>query len=208
MTNEFACAARSGRMVAVNMWLQWILALFVRSKGGTRLRATDVARQRFRVWPTDVDMLGHMNNGRYLSYMDLARTDLTNRAGFSGPLQAAGIYAVVGQSTIAYRKSLDLWVQFDIETSVLGADERAIYIEQRFVVDGEIYARGVVQGRFIERGKGTASIERVREVLDAAGVDNAMPEVPEKVLLWVAANKLPSTRTPAPSTWRGDRTPR
>lgn len=195
-------------MSGVNMWLQWLLALFVRSKGRPRLGATDVARTSYRVWPTDIDLLGHMNNGRYLSYMDLARTDMLNRAGMAAPLQRAGIYAVVGQSTIAYRRSLDLWVTFDIESSVLGIDERAIYLEQRFVKDGQVYARGVVQGRFLQQGAGTVTTAKVAKVLSAAGVTTDFPPVPPVITAWISANKLPSTRAQAPSVWRGARVPK
>jgi YbgC/YbaW family acyl-CoA thioester hydrolase len=189
------------------MWLQWLMAMTVKSKGRPALGIDEVARTPFVVLPTDIDLLGHMNNGRYLSYMDLARVDMTNRTGMSAVLDKAGIYAVVGQSTMVYRRSLDLWQRFEIETAVQGADERAIYLQQRFVVDGEVHARGVVQGRFIERGVGTATIARVTEVLEAAGLSVVMPELDQRVHDWAEMNRLPSNRLPAPSVW-GGRTPR
>lgn len=191
----------------MNMWLQWLLAMTVKSRGRPALTMADVARTPFRVLPSDIDFLGHMNNGRYPSYMDLARVDMMNRAGVSAALSAAGIYPVVGMSSMVYRKSLDLFQAFDIETAVLGVDERAVYIVQRFVVDGEVYARGVVQGRFIERGVGTARVARVLEVLEAAGIDTAMPELPEQVAEWARLNALPPSRAAHRSEWDG-RVPR
>lgn len=191
----------------MNMWLQWLMAMTVKSKGRPALGIGEVARTPFMVLPTDIDLLGHMNNGRYLSYMDLARVDMMNRAGMAAVLDRAGIYAVVGQSTMVYRRSLDLWQRFEIETAVQGADERAIYLQQRFVVDGEVHARGVVQGRFIERGAGTASIARVIEVLEAAGMSVSLPELDQRVHDWAEMNRLPSNRAAAPSSW-GGRTPR
>ncbi|WP_413320850.1 thioesterase family protein [Agrococcus sp. 1P02AA] len=189
------------------MWVQWLLAMTVKSKGRPALGLDEVARTPFVVLPTDIDLLGHMNNGRYPSYMDLARVDMTVRTGMQAALERAGIYAVVGQSTMVYRRSLDLWQRFDIETAVLGADERAVYLQQRFVVDGELHARGIVQGRFIEKGVGTATVARVVEVLEAAGIRVALPELDERVREWAETNRLPSNRLPAPSTWSG-RTPR
>lgn len=189
------------------MWLQWLMAMTVKSKGRPALGIDEVARTPFVVLPTDIDLLGHMNNGRYLSYMDLARVDMTNRTGMSAVLDKAGIYAVVGQSTMVYRRSLDLWQRFEIETAVQGADERAIYLQQRFVVGGEVHARGVVQGRFIERGVGTATIARVTEVLEVAGISVEMPELDQRVHDWAEMNRLPSNRAAAPSRWAG-RTPR
>lgn len=191
----------------MNMWLQWLMAMTVKSKGRPELGLDEVARTPFVVLPTDIDLLGHMNNGRYPSYMDLARVDMTVRTGMQEVLGRAGIYAVVGQSTMVYRRSLDLWQRFDIETAVLGADERAIYLQQRFVVGGEVYARGVVQGRFIEKGVGTATTARVIEVLEAAGIAVPLPELDQRVHDWAEMNRLPSNRQSAPSAW-GTRTPR
>ncbi|GAA3592420.1 thioesterase family protein [Agrococcus terreus] len=191
----------------MNMWLQWLMAMTVKSTGKPALAIDEVARTPFRVLPTDIDLLGHMNNGRYPSYMDLARVDMTVRTGMQAALEAEGIYAVVGQSSMVYRRSLDLWQRFDIETAVLGADERAVYLVQRFVVDGEVYARGVVQGRFIQKGVGTIRVARLVEVLEAAGIEVRLPELDERVADWARLNALPPTRAAAPSDWAG-RTPR
>jgi acyl-CoA thioesterase FadM len=189
------------------MWVQWLLAMTVKSKGRPTLEIGDVAKASFMVLPTDIDLLGHMNNGRYPSYMDLARVDMTIRTGMQQVLERAGIYAVVGQSSMVYRRSLDLWQRFDIETAVLGADERAIYLQQRFVVDGELHARGVVQARFIEKGVGTAKIARVVEVLEAAGLAVELPELDPRVADWARLNALPPARAVHRSDWAG-RVPR
>ena len=169
-----------------------------------RLHAHDVATMRMRVWPSDLDELRHMNNGVYLSTMDLPRYDLIQRSGLWPRLQAAGVYPVVITQTITYRKSLELWQRYEVESRILGYDDRAVYIEQRFVVDGEIYARGIVAGRFLRRRGGTVPIEEVGEI---AGIDVRQHPVPEWVRDWAAAVALPSTRTPAPSEW-GDAVPR
>lgn len=189
------------------MWLQWLLAFTLKSKGRPQLGVDEVARTSFRVLPTDIDLLGHMNNGRYPSYMDLARVDMTVRTGMQAVLERAGVYAVVGQSSMVYRRSLDLWQRFDIETAVLGADERAIYLTQRFVVDGEVCARGVVQGRFIQKGVGTLRTARLLEILAEGGLDVRLPELDERVADWARINALPPSRAAAPSDWAG-RTPR
>ena len=47
-----------------------------RARRGERLDTWDVGRIRLRVLPTDLDVLGHMNNGVYLSIFDLGRFDL------------------------------------------------------------------------------------------------------------------------------------
>jgi acyl-CoA thioesterase FadM len=76
---------------------------------GKRLRLMDKAETSFRVWPTDLDILMHMNNGKYLSLMDLGRIDLMQRCGAAKVLKANKIFPVVAAETIHFRKSLKLF---------------------------------------------------------------------------------------------------
>ena len=180
------------------MWLQWILGLFVRSKRQPELDMSAVSRIGFRVWPTDIDLLMHMNNGRYLSYMDLGRIDLTERTGLAKKLADHGIHAVVGAQMITYRKSLQLFQKFTIESRLIGTDERAFYVEQRFTVRGEVYARAIVRGRLISKTKGTLKVADLHEV---TGHDWSKWKVAPEIAEWAERTKLPATKADAPSTW-------
>ena len=74
----------------MNLLLRLALVLF-QGRRGPRLGLLDTGSLHMRVWPTDLDVLMHMNNGRYLSLMDLGRVDLLVRSGFGGrPSGAAG----------------------------------------------------------------------------------------------------------------------
>lgn len=177
--------------------------LFVGPRG-RRLRFDQVSRSRFRVWPTDLDILNHMNNGKYLSVMDIARFDFMQRTGSWKRIQQLGWYPVVVGQTISYRKSLNPWQRFWIETRILGHDEQALYMEQRFVRPGagrrpEIYARAYVRARFLKRSGGTVKVE---ELFEAVGADTSGFEVPPEVLAWGAGTRLPSLRDDATSVWR------
>ncbi|MET0590676.1 MAG: acyl-CoA thioesterase [Naasia sp.] len=158
----------------------------------------DVARMPMRVWPSDLDELRHVNNGVYLSMMDMPRYDLLLRSGAWAKMRRAGVYPVVASQTITYRKSLTLGQRFVIETRIVGYDERAVYIEQRFVVDGEIYARGFVKGRFVRRSGGTAS---TAEMAQLTGISTTGFTLPEWVTRWADDVVLPPTRAEAPSVW-------
>lgn len=58
-----------------------LLALPLLSRRRSKTSPLGPCRTPFRVWPTDLDILRHVNNGVYLSLMDLARVDLLSRAG-------------------------------------------------------------------------------------------------------------------------------
>jgi acyl-CoA thioesterase FadM len=168
------------------------------ARRGPKLALHDVAIRHERVWPTDLDELRHMNNGVYLSLLDHARLDLMLRTGIWQKLRAAEVYPVVTAQSVAYRKSLELGQRFQIESRVIGYDDRAVYIEQRVVSKGEIYARAFVQGRFLRDTGGVAPIDQVGEIV---GVVTADRPAPAWLTEWSSHVSLPSTRQPAPSEW-------
>jgi acyl-CoA thioesterase FadM len=157
-----------------------------------------LGRIRVTTLPTDIDLLRHMNNGRYLSLFDLGRWDLLIRTGLSDAMRRRGWYPVVSSETVTFRKSLELWQRFDIETRFLGHDDRALYLEHRAVVDGEIYARAIIRARVLKRSGGIVDHD---ELLAAVGNTEGLPDVEPWVHEWAAASALPSTRRPAPSIW-------
>ena len=180
----------------------------LRSRFGPRLGHYDVTRTRFITLPTDQDILRHMNNGVYLSIMDIARFDMLHRTGIWAIFKVKGWYPVVVSETISFRKSLTLGQRFTVESRILGFDEKAVYVEQRFVrptegpdaVAGEVevYARGFIRGRFLKRTGGVVTIDEL-----AAAVGTAPDEltVPAWLLAWSADVAMPATRAPAPSIW-------
>lgn len=135
----------------------------------------------FRVFPTDLDLLLHVNNGIYLSLMDLGRVDLMRRSGLLAGLRNRGWYPVVVAETIQFRRALTLFQRFAIETTVLGWDDRAFLLEQRFVRDGEPVATALVRARFLARAGGSVS---PADVLALGGVSGPSPSLPDYAARW------------------------
>lgn len=163
----------------------------------------DVSRSTFRVWPTDLDILRHMNNGKYLSIMDIGRFDLMQRNGIWDLFRREDWYPVVVGQTISYRKSLNPWKKFTIESRIIGFDEQATYMEQRFVRpsasgEPEVYARAWVRARILRRSGGVVPIA---EIIEKSGADASDFMLDDEILRWGEATKLPSTRAEAPSSW-------
>jgi YbgC/YbaW family acyl-CoA thioester hydrolase len=147
-------------------------------------------RTPFRVLPTDLDVLRHVNNGVYLSMMDVARVDMMARAGIAGSVRARGWYPVVVAETIQFRRSLRLFQRFEIETRLLAWDDKAFLIEQRFLRGDEPIAHALVRARFLSRAG-----DRVMpvDVLALAGSPSAPPPPPDWAERWNAEQ----------SSWRG-----
>src|SRR5699024_9985663 len=138
----------------------------------------DTSPAIFLANPVDLYVQRHMNNGRYLSILDLGRMDLMLRSGFWKQVTDAGWYPVVAGQSITYRRSLTLGQKFDVATRVIGYDERWIFMEQVFRRGGTVIADGIVRARFLRTSGGSVDVQ---EVLDLIG------EVPEHLVLpeWV-----------------------
>jgi YbgC/YbaW family acyl-CoA thioester hydrolase len=172
----------------------WILFA---SRRRPSLSIWDTASLPLRVQLTDIDIAMHVNNGMYLSLMDLGRFDLMIRSGIWNVMRRKGWSPVVNAETITFRKSLQLGQRYSIETRIMGFDERAIYFEQRMVHDGEIYARAYIATRLLSsQGPVTNA-----DIFEAFGNPPADMVLPGWIHEWRANTALPSTRRPAPHQW-------
>lgn len=187
-------------MVVNVIWrtLLVIMSARRRYRRGETLDPAGVSRIRLTTLPTDLDILRHMNNGRYLSLFDLGRWDLLIRTGIVKTMTDRGWYAVVSSETVTFRKSLTLWQRFDVESRFTGHDGRGFFLEHRAVVNNEVYARVIVRARILRRSGGTVPSE---ELFEAFHIPDDAPTVEPWVHEWAAASALPSTRQPAPSDW-------
>ena len=144
------------------------------------LEPLEASRLRFRVWPTDLDINLHMNNGRYLGVMDLGRLDLAFRTGLGRALTRHRWKPLVGGLTMRYRRSLELFARYELHTRMLGWDAKWCYLEQRFLKGDELIAEGVVRLLFRGQAGNIASADLLREIR----YEGPAPELPEAVRRW------------------------
>jgi acyl-CoA thioesterase FadM len=187
----------------MHMLFRTLLHVLFLSRRKPDLGHYDVARTRFIVLPTDLDINRHMNNGVYFSIMDVARFDLLVRSDVFRIMRQRRWYPVVVSETITFRKSLEPWQRFTIESRLLGFDEKAVYCEQRFVRPGangepEVYAKGFIRARFLRKEGGTVAVS---ELVEAFGAPPVSDELPDWIERWGADVALPATRAEAPSVW-------
>lgn len=181
----------------MNLWLRLVWAL-IGWRGRSKLNIWDVGVRSFRVWPTDLDIFNHMNNGKYLSLLDVSRFDLMLRSGTWQRLRKLSWYPVVVAETITFRKSLAPWQVFQIETQVAGWDAEGLLVDQRFTVNGEIYAQVWVRLRFLKNPRG---IITPQQLLAEFGDPGDGRQAPAWVLDWAKQTALPKGKEPAPSVW-------
>ncbi len=130
-----------------------------------------------RVIPTDLDLLWHVNNGVYFSFMDFGRWDMIFRNGTYDLSMKNGWYSVVAGETIKFKKSLQLWDKFEIETQIMGHDDKYFFIRQKFLKKGDLMATGLVKVRFLKRKGGTVSTKEVLDLFKDVQLENNASEL-------------------------------
>ena len=158
---------------------------------GRRIETLGESAITLRCWPNDLDFNMHMNNGRYLTLMDLGRLDLVVRAGLLGIALQKGWMPVLASATVRFRRSLAPFQRFRLRTRVLGWDAKNILMEQVFeALDGQVAARALVRGVFRSKD-GTVP---TAEIAEAAGWPQQSPDLPERVTTWLASEDSLSER--------------
>ncbi|HEU4886558.1 MAG TPA: thioesterase family protein [Thermoanaerobaculia bacterium] len=156
------------------------LLTMLKSRFRSRIGPLDESVVRFTALPHDCDLNFHLNAGRYVSFMDVARIELIGRVRFIGPMLRRGWRPVAGGAVLRFRKSVLPFERFDIRSRVLGWDEKWIYVEHIVEKDGEFCAIG--QMRTVIRSKqGTVP---PAEVLAAMDLHLESPPLPDFVAKW------------------------
>lgn len=165
----------------MNLIFRLIKVLFG-ARFGAALAALDVSVISLRVWPNDLDFNLHMNNGRYLTLMDLGRIDLMARNGALKLFRQRRWMPVVAAQTITFRRSLKPFQRFELHTRVVCWDEDFVYMEQIFMSEGRIAALALVRAAFVEDGHRLTSAT----VLGALGLHRRSPPMPSGIKAWTS----------------------
>ena len=181
----------------MNLWfrLMWVL-LTARGRGHLVLPG-NTSLLSFRVWPHDLDPSVHMNNGRYLTLMDLGRLDVLVRSGLWREVLRHGWTPIASAITVRFQRELRPFQRFRLETRVLCWDAALVVMEQTFVIDGgprdgQTAARGLFKGGIYSRKeKKFVEIARLMGLIGVSEV--SPPATPEVEAFLHAEDQLKQT---------------
>lgn len=155
----------------------WVL-LSWRWRGRTGL--LEPSRVHLRVMPGEIDFNLHMNNGRYFSAADIGRLDWGLRSNLWRSAFLHGWRAVAGDSNARFLRSLQPFQAYQLETRLLGWNDKWFFCEHRFLREEQVYAIVAVRYLFLSsRGKVPTS-----KVLEKAGHGGVSPRLPDWALRW------------------------
>jgi acyl-CoA thioesterase FadM len=163
----------------VNLYFR-LLFLLLRIWRLPRRGLLEESRAAFRVLPNDCDINFHLNNGRYLSFMDLGRVHLMAQSGLLPVILKQGWMPVLTAAEINFIRSIQPLQKFDLVTRLVSWDDKYFYLEQKFEARGVLCAHAYVKGLFLRRGVKLNN----RDVAAAGGYTDTPPPMPEELRLW------------------------
>lgn len=174
----------------MNLWLR-ALWLFLRLPFLKRHTGPDAWRQEsrlaMRVWPPDCDFNLHMNNGRYLTAMDLGRVHLVALSGLLTLTLRQRWMPVLAAAEIAFLRPLPPLARYTLVTRLVSWDEKYFYIEQRFERHGHLHAHAFVKGCFLQKHRRVP----ITEIMQLAGWQaDVAPPMPEALRVWAQLSVL------------------
>ena len=174
----------------MNLWIRLLLYL-LRARWRPAIQtASEFSVLRFRAWPHDLDLSLHVNNGRYLTLMDLGRLDFMVGAGLWRAVLRERWTPIASNVLIRFRRELRLFQRFRLETRLVTWDDTFVVMEQRFVLEGgpnngKLAAVGLFKGGIYDR-KSRAFVPIAR-LMAEIGVCEAPPAATPEVEAFLSA---------------------
>jgi len=165
----------------MNLYLRLLLVM-LRNMSHTKQHHSHSCKSPFRVLPHDIDVFGHMNNGRYLQIMDVARAEWMLQTGVAGAIRKNRWGPVLGGGFIRFRHSMKLWQSYSVLTRLLGWDKHWFYLEHCFLDQTQRYvAVGITRAGLRKNGAWVGA----HEVANIVEPGAESPVIPEHVLEWL-----------------------
>lgn len=143
------------------------------------------ATLNMRVMPNDLDIYMHVNNGRYLSIMDLGRLHLMAVTGLLKPIRQKKWVPLLGSVKIHFLKPLTVFQKYTLTTQTLYWDEKWIYLEQKVHRNEHVCAVALIKVLFIGK-EGKIAPEKILALLPNPP---PAPTIPNTVKLWQEAEQ-------------------
>jgi acyl-CoA thioesterase FadM len=134
----------------MNLYLR-LLWTILRALRKPKLEFGDTLERTLRVWPNDLDLNGHMNNGRYLTIIDLMLIEYFVRIGFAKVLLKKGWRPMAGGSFITYRRGLKPFQQYTLRFRLDACDEQWNYMRFEFAHGEKLCAAGYMKGTAVSK---------------------------------------------------------
>jgi len=176
----------------MNLWFRLLHYLALAHWRPRLAMPQGVSRLSFRVWPNDLDLALHLNNGRYLTLMDLGRLDFMVSGGLWPVVRRHRWTPIASAIKIRFRREMRLFDRFRIETRLVAWDTMFVVMEQLFVLEsgrhsGAVAAQALFKGGIYDRK--ARKFVPVSRLLQEVGVTAESPPISAEVEAFLKADE-------------------
>ncbi|EDM65671.1 MAG: integrase [Moritella sp.] len=157
-----------------------IRCFYLRNKQTNTKGFFDTITRSFRVGFRHIDLNLHINNAKYLMFLEKARWDHSIQTNTFNTLLKNKLNFIVAGVEVGYIREIRLFKKFNVETTYLGWDEKYFYLEQKCVADGKLCNYSLVKAVFVQKGK-VISPEKVMTYIP---VEQRPQQLPEHMQIW------------------------
>lgn len=158
----------------MNLYLRLLIVVLV-EKFRAHASVAYVGKQSFRVLPHDIDAFGHMNNGRFLQIMDVARAGWMTRTGVLGIMVRNRWSATLGGTSVRFRRTLKAFQRYHVTTRLICYDDHWFYLEHAFITrESQTVAVGISRAALRKKG-GWMKTRQVMDMVDPLFESAPMP---------------------------------
>ena len=137
--------------------------------------------------PNDLDINRHLNNGRYLTLLDLGSIDLFFRSGVLLRAIRSGFRPMIGGLIVTYRKGMSVFERCQLTMQLKAWDDRWNYFKFEFrKSDGQLSAAGYFKGALVSKN----GLVPNNVADDIFGYNRGPCNLPEAVENWIRAERL------------------
>jgi acyl-CoA thioesterase FadM len=129
----------------MNLYIRLFLTL-LRAWRLPKLTIGETLEREFRVLPNDIDINGHMNNGRYMTIVDLMLMEYFVRIGFASVALKNKWRPMSGGSFITYRRGLKPFQIYRLRYRIDACDAYWNFMRFEFLDGDKVCASGYMKG--------------------------------------------------------------
>ena len=164
----------------MNLYIRLLWTLF-RAWRLPPISLGDTLEREFRVLPNDVDINMHMNNGRYMTLVDLLLIEYFVRSGYAKVLVSQGWRPMSGGAIVTYRRGLQPLQRYTLRFKLAASTEIWNYMRFEFIAKGKVCAVGYMKGAAVSKN----GLVSNQQSLDLLGLAPLTTKVPLAVQQWI-----------------------